>query len=96
MDKARSLAQAQPGAVQGAQEHQCKIEMLSGAIDGTAEMQARIVEMVSGVRKSYAASVQEVVGVYNLVDKMEKFDRLALSMLSSKFGTAVTARSLSR
>ena len=45
-------------AVQGAQEHQCKIEMLSGAIDGTVEMQARIVEMVSGVRKSYAASVQ--------------------------------------
>ena len=96
MDKARSLAQAQPGAVQGAQEHQCKIEMLSGAIDGTAEMQARIVEMVSGVRRSYAASVQEVMGVYNLVDKMEKFDRLALSMLSSKFGTAVAARSLSR
>jgi hypothetical protein len=36
------------------------------------------------------------MGVYNLVDKMEKFDRLALSMLRSKFGTAVAARSLSR
>jgi conjugative transfer pilus assembly protein TraH len=95
MDKARSLAQAQPGAVQGEQEHRCKIEMLSGAIDGTVEMQAKIVEMVSGVRKSYAVSVQEVMGIYNLVDKMEKFDRLALSMLSSKFGTAVAARSLS-
>ncbi len=96
MEKARTLAQAQTGAVQGEQEHRCKIEMLLGAIDGTAEMQAKIVEMVSGVRKSYAASVQEVMGVYNLVDKMERFDKLANSMLSSKFGTAVAARSLSR
>jgi conjugative transfer pilus assembly protein TraH len=95
MEKARSLAQAQTGATQGEQEHRCKIEMLSGAIDGTTEMQAKIVEMVSGVRKSYAASVQEVMGVYNLVDKMEKFDKLANSMLSSKFGSAVAARTLS-
>ena len=95
MEKARSLAQAQPGAMQDQQEHLCKVEMLSGAMDGTVEMQTRIAEMVGGVRKSYAASVQEVMGVYNLVDKMERFDRLAQSMLSSKFGTAVAARSLS-
>ncbi len=95
MDKARSLAQAQPGALQDQKEHLCKVEMLAGAMDGTVEMQTRIAEMVSGVRKSYAASVQEVMGVYNLVDKMERFDKLAQSMLSSKFGTAVAARSLS-
>lgn len=96
MEKARNLAQAQTGAPQGEQAHRCKIEMLAGAIDGTAEMQTKIVEMVSGVRKSYAASVQEVLGVYNLVDKMEKFDKVAGAMLSSKFGTAVAARSVAR
>lgn len=94
MDKARSLAHAQTGAIDTEQEHRCKIEMLSGAIDGTVEMQTKIAEMVDGVRKSYAASVQEVMGVYNLVDKMERFDKLANSMLSSKFGTVVAARSL--